>query len=66
MPEKANEPINLFIRDKDSGRHMFNAKALHSLGIDPAKAGERGYPISQVLARGEAQARPRPNNENSV
>jgi hypothetical protein len=33
----------LFVRDERTGRHAFNAQALKALGIDPAKARDRGY-----------------------
>jgi hypothetical protein len=50
MSGTADKLITLFFREKDSGRHVFNARALQALGIDPALASQRGYPISTVAA----------------
>ena len=47
MSENSNDHINLFIRDKRTGRYTFNAKALRALGVDPTEARNRGYPINQ-------------------
>jgi hypothetical protein len=43
MPQNSDNQIALFIRDKKTGRHAFNPKALRALGVDPAIARERGY-----------------------
>jgi hypothetical protein len=48
MPEKSNKQISLFIRDEKTGRYAFNVKALQALGVDPAEALDRGYPLKQV------------------
>ena len=45
-PERSNQ-ISLFIRDEKTGRHAFNPKALKALGVDPAAARERGYPLKE-------------------
>jgi len=45
MPENSDNQITLFIRDEKTGRYAFNAKALKALGVDPAEARERGYPL---------------------
>jgi hypothetical protein len=45
MERKSEEDITIFIRDEQSGRVVFNAKALQALGIDPTEAEQRGYRI---------------------
>ena len=45
MDRKSDEEIDLFVRDEQSGRFLFNAKALQALGIDPVEAQKRGYPL---------------------
>ena len=47
MTETSNDEITLFIRDEQTARYAFNAKALRALGIDPDAARDRGYPIEQ-------------------
>jgi len=53
MPEKPEEQVKLFIRDRTTGRHLFNPEALRALGINPAEAQERGF---QITLRSEAVA----------
>ena len=48
MDRKSDEEIDLFVRDEQSGRFLFNAKALQALGIDPVEAQKRGYPLKNV------------------
>jgi hypothetical protein len=43
MERKSDEEISLYVRDEQTGRFHFNAKALHALGIDPMQAQQRGY-----------------------
>ena len=50
MPQKSANQIILFIRDEKTGRYAFNSKALKALGIDPAEARQRGYPIKEPKA----------------
>ena len=46
MQEKPNEQVSLFVRDRITGRYLFNPEALLALGINPADAQERGYQIT--------------------
>jgi hypothetical protein len=46
MQEKSNEQVSLFVRDRITGRHLFNPAALLALGINPAEAEERGFQIT--------------------
>ena len=48
MQENSNDQVALFVRDRRTGRHAFNAQALKALGIDPAKARDRGYPLTNL------------------
>jgi hypothetical protein len=45
MHENSDDQIALFVRDETTGRRAFNAQAPKALGIDPAKARDRGYPL---------------------
>ena len=45
MQENPHDQIALFVRDEVTGRHVFNAEALKALGIEPAEARDRGYPL---------------------
>jgi hypothetical protein len=45
MHEKSDDQIALFVRDETTGRRAFNAEALTALGIEPAEARDRGYPL---------------------
>jgi hypothetical protein len=57
MPEKSDYQIALFVRDEKTGRHAFNAKALKALGVDPAEARERGYPLQEPNGSNSAAKR---------
>jgi hypothetical protein len=48
MQENFDNQIALFVRDERTGRHAFNAQALRALGIDPAEAQDRGYPLTNL------------------
>jgi hypothetical protein len=54
MERKSDEEICLFVRDEQTGRLLFNAKALQALGINPVEALQRGYPMTEQSALGEA------------
>jgi hypothetical protein len=53
MDRKWGEEISLFVRDERTGRFLFNAKALKALGINPAAAQQRGYPMKEKSALAE-------------
>ena len=42
MERKSGEEISLFVRDEQTGRFLFNAKALQALGINPVAASNVG------------------------
>ncbi len=52
MERKSEEDITIFIRDEQSRRVVFNAKALQALGIDPMEARQRGYCIKEQSETG--------------
>ena len=54
MENKTDEEICLFVRDEQTGRFQFNAKALQALGINPVEAQQRGYPLNEQSALAEA------------
>ena len=45
MPIDADEEVSLFVRDPDTGRLVFNSKAIEALGLCPAELTERGYAL---------------------
>jgi hypothetical protein len=45
MQENPDDQIAWFVRDETTGRRAFNALALKALGIEPAEARDRGYPL---------------------
>ncbi len=48
METKTDEEISVFVRDKQTGRLLFNARALHALGIDPTLDQQCGYPLKEL------------------
>ena len=46
VQDNSDNQIALFVRDDRTGRRVFNAQALKALGIDPAEARDRGYPLT--------------------
>ncbi len=52
MERKSEEDITIFVRDEESRRVVFNAKALRVLGIDPMEAQQRGYCIKKQSETG--------------
>jgi hypothetical protein len=54
MEWKPAEEICLFVRDEQTGRFLFNAKALQALGVNPVGAQQRGYQMKAQSALAEA------------
>jgi len=50
MVTQSDEEICLFVRDEQTGRFLFNAKALQALGINPVEAQQRGYRLKEQPA----------------
>jgi hypothetical protein len=47
MEIQTDEKISLFVRDAQTGRFQFNARALQALGIVPTLAQQCGYPLTE-------------------
>jgi hypothetical protein len=47
VARESSGKICLFVRDEQTGRFLYNAEALQALGINPAEAQQRGYPIRE-------------------
>jgi hypothetical protein len=45
MDRKSDEEIALFVRDEQTGRFLFNDRAIQALGLDPIQLLQRGYPV---------------------
>ena len=45
-----NAEVNLFVRDRVSGRLGFNPKAIEVLGLSPEELKQRGYPLADAVA----------------
>ncbi len=43
--QNSDKQLALFVRDEKTGRLAFTVQALKALGIDPALAQQRGYPL---------------------
>jgi len=54
MVTQSDEEISLFVRDEQSGRFLFNPKALQALGINPVEAQQRGYRLKEQSALADA------------
>lgn len=50
MQIEADAEVSLFIRDRASGRLVFNSKAIEALGLSPAELAQRGYPLDSDVA----------------
>jgi hypothetical protein len=48
--------VSLFVRDRTTGRLVFNPKAIEALGFSPAELARRGYPLEGVITSPEISA----------
>ncbi len=48
MERRSDEEIGLFVRDEQTRRFHFNARALHALGINPMQAQQCGYLLKEL------------------
>ena len=48
MGKNLDEGIDLFVRDEQTGRLMFNATAMRALGIEPAQMRQCGYLLKDM------------------
>jgi hypothetical protein len=47
MQIEGDEEVSLFVRDRITGRLVFNSKAIEALGLSPVELTERGYPVDR-------------------
>ena len=50
MPIEADTEVSLFVRDRATGRLVFNPEAIKALGLSPAELSERGFPLDDAIA----------------
>jgi hypothetical protein len=50
MQIEADTEVSLFVRDRNTGRLVFNSKAIKALGLSPAELAQRGYPLDGEVA----------------
>jgi hypothetical protein len=50
MQIEADAEVSLFVRDRATGRLVFNAKAIQALGLSPVELAQRGYPLGDEIA----------------
>jgi hypothetical protein len=62
MERQSDEQISLFVRDEQTGRFVFNAKALRALGINPLEAQQCGYHTKEQSALADATGLTQPSS----
>jgi hypothetical protein len=45
MRIEADAAVSVFVRDRATGRLVFNPKAIEALGLSPTELAHRGYPL---------------------
>jgi hypothetical protein len=50
MRIQADKEVRLFVRDRVTGRLVFNSKAIGALGLEPTELAQCGYPLDSVNA----------------
>ena len=50
MQIQADREVSLFVRDRVTGRLVFNPKAIAALGLGPTELAQRGYAIDGEVA----------------
>ena len=43
---KVDAEVSLFVRDRESGRLVFNSEAIRALGLSPMELLQRGYSLN--------------------
>jgi hypothetical protein len=67
MQIEVDTDVSLFVRDRATGRWVFNSKAMEALGLSPAELTQRGYPLDgeigspTTVPKDETLERPYPN-----
>jgi hypothetical protein len=49
MQIEADAEVSLFVRDRATGRLVFNSRAIEALGLSPAELAQRGYPLDREI-----------------
>jgi PAS domain-containing protein len=50
MDRKVDAEVSLFVRDRDTGRLVFNSEALRALGLSPVELKQRGYALKGEIS----------------
>ena len=50
MQIQADREVSLFVRDRVTGRLVFNPKAIEAIGLSPTKLAQRGYSLDGEVA----------------
>ena len=50
MQIETDADVSLFVRDRVTGRLVFNPKAIEALGFSPTESAQRGYPLAGEVA----------------
>jgi hypothetical protein len=50
MQIEPDAEVSLFVRDRATGRLVFNSKAIEALGLSPTELAQRGYPLDAEVA----------------
>jgi len=51
MQIQADTEVSLFVRDRVTGRLLFNPAAIEALGLSPRELALRGYPLDRDVTR---------------
>jgi hypothetical protein len=49
MQIEVDGEASLFVRDRITGRLVFNSKAIEALALSPAELEQRGYPLDREI-----------------
>jgi hypothetical protein len=50
VQSQADTEVTLFVRDRVTGRLVFNSKAIEALGLQATELAQRGYPLDGEVA----------------
>jgi hypothetical protein len=49
MQIEADAEVSLFVRDRATGRLVFNSRAIEALGLNPTELAQRGYRLDSEV-----------------
>ena len=55
MQIQADTEVSLFVRDRVTGRLVFNPKAIEALGLSPTELAQRGYALDGDVTRASVE-----------